>query len=158
MGLDLQGNTCCCVVDMLARLWESEGSRELYHQMLFDPDIVVFKTLLAACRNRGDVEVAKRRAAIVNRGEVARVRRLMRRGVRKVPRQSRIEVKNRVNVFSREDEKTYKYGPDIFIGRWTLPEKRVEKLTKQAVKNVWETDRDECLKGSHGSSHVFQLR
>ncbi|KAF9616734.1 hypothetical protein IFM89_032253 [Coptis chinensis] len=89
---------------------------------------VVSKNLLAACRNRGDVEVAKRAADSVwkldpsdsashvllgnilastgNWGEVARVRRLMRsRGVRKVPGQSWIEVKNRVNVFSVEDRK-----------------------------------------------------
>ncbi|KAF9595876.1 hypothetical protein IFM89_005362 [Coptis chinensis] len=119
---------CCCVVDMLARAGRLKEAENFISQMLFDPDIVVFKTLLAACRNRGDVEVAKRAADSVwkldpsdsashvllgnilastgNWGEVARVRRLMRsRGVRKVPGQSWIEVKNRVNVFSVEDRK-----------------------------------------------------
>ncbi|KAF9608338.1 hypothetical protein IFM89_009273 [Coptis chinensis] len=95
-----------------------EEAENFISQMLFDPDIVVFKTLLAACRNYGDVEVAKRAADSVwkldpsdsashvllgnilastgNWGEVARVRRLMRSrgGVRKVPGQSWIEVSN----------------------------------------------------------------
>ncbi|RVW39727.1 Pentatricopeptide repeat-containing protein, mitochondrial [Vitis vinifera] len=117
---------CSCMVDLLARagcLNEAEG---FIHQMAFDPDIVVWKTLLAACKTHGNVDVGKRAAENIlkidpsnsaahvllcniyaskgNWEDVARLRSLMKqRGVRKVPGQSWIEVKDRIHVFFVED-------------------------------------------------------
>ena len=117
---------CSCMVDLLARagcLNEAEG---FIHKMAFDPDIVVWKTLLAACKTHGNVDVGKRAAENIlkidpsnsaahvllcniyaskgNWEEFARLRSLMKqRGVRKVPGQSSVEVKNRIHVFFVED-------------------------------------------------------
>lgn len=111
-----------CMVDLLGRagcLNEAEG---FIHHMAFDPDIVVWKTLLAACKTHGNIDVGKRAAENIlkidpsnsaahvllcnlyaskgNWEEFSRLRSLMKqRGVRKVPGQSWIEVKNRTHVF-----------------------------------------------------------
>ena len=94
--------------------------------MPFDPDIVVWKTLLAACKVHGNLEVGKRAAekvlktdpsnsaALVMLGnrhassghwnDLARLASSMRQmDVTKVPGQSWIEIKDRVHVFLAED-------------------------------------------------------
>ncbi|KAF5737558.1 pentatricopeptide repeat-containing protein [Tripterygium wilfordii] len=117
---------CSCMVDLLARaglLYEAES---LINEMACDPDIVVWKTLLAACKTRGNVDIGKRAAenilkidptnssALVllcnihassgNWADVSRLRSLMKeKGVKKVPGQSWIEVKDRIHVFFAED-------------------------------------------------------
>ncbi|KAF5198481.1 Pentatricopeptide repeat-containing protein [Thalictrum thalictroides] len=117
---------CSCVVDMLARAGRLREAENFISQMSFDPDIVVWKTLLGACRTCGDVEVGKRAAEKVleldpsnssahvllcniyastgSWDDVARVRKLMRsKGVRKDLAQSWIELRKRVHEFSVED-------------------------------------------------------
>ncbi|PIA34725.1 hypothetical protein AQUCO_03700179v1 [Aquilegia coerulea] len=117
---------CSCVVDILARAGRLREAENFISQMTFDPDIVVWKTLLAACRTRGDVDVGKRAAEKVleldpsnssahvllcniyastgSWDDVARVRKSMRSsGVRKDLAQSWIELRDRVHVFSVED-------------------------------------------------------
>ncbi|XAR69052.1 hypothetical protein NMG60_11000508 [Bertholletia excelsa] len=115
-----------CVVDLLARAGRINEAEAFINQMSFDPDIVMWKTLLAACRNHNNIEVAKRAAeSILNVDpsnsaahillcsiyaaggswkDVARVRSLMKqRNVKKVPGQSWIEVKDSIHVFLAED-------------------------------------------------------
>lgn len=115
-----------CVVDLLARagyLYEAEG---LTNNGEFDPDIVAWKTLLAASKMHGNVDIGKRAAENIlkidptnsaahvllcniyassgNWGDVARLRSLMKqRGVRKVPGQSCIEVKDKIHTFFAKD-------------------------------------------------------
>ncbi|KAM1409046.1 hypothetical protein ACFX2I_009487 [Malus domestica] len=117
---------CSCMVDLLARSGCLHEAEAFITQMAFEPDVLVWMTLLAACRTRGNVEIGKRAAenilkldpshsaALVllcnihassgNWDDVARLRNLMReRDVRKVPGQSWIEVKDRTHVFFVED-------------------------------------------------------
>lgn len=117
---------CSCMVDLLARAgWLNEAG-SFIHQMAFDPDIVVWKTLLAACKTHGNVDVGERAAENIlkidpynssahvllcniyaskgNWEDVARLRSLMKqRGITKVPGQSRIEVKDGIHIFCVED-------------------------------------------------------
>nr|XP_004246925.1 pentatricopeptide repeat-containing protein At3g53360, mitochondrial [Solanum lycopersicum]XP_010326034.1 pentatricopeptide repeat-containing protein At3g53360, mitochondrial [Solanum lycopersicum] len=117
---------CCCVVDMLARAGCIEEAEAFINQMEIDPDIVVWKTLLAACKTRNNLDVGKRAAEKIleidpsnsaahvllcnifastgSWKDVASLRGQMRqKGVKKVPGQSWIEVKDRIHVFLAED-------------------------------------------------------
>lgn len=117
---------CSCMVDLLARAGFLHEAEDFIQQMDFDPDIVVWKTLLAACKTHGNVVIAKRAADNVIKidpfnsaahvllcsiyassgrwGDVARSRNFMKeRGVMKVPGQSWIEVKGNFHVFLAED-------------------------------------------------------
>ncbi|XP_016482531.1 pentatricopeptide repeat-containing protein At3g53360, mitochondrial-like [Nicotiana tabacum] len=117
---------CCCVVDMLARAGCIEEAEAFINQMELDPDIVMWKTLLAACKTRNNLDVGKRAAEKIleidpsnsaahvllcnifastgSWKDVASLRGLMRqKGVKKVPGQSWIEVKDRIHVFLAED-------------------------------------------------------
>ncbi|CAN4121638.1 unnamed protein product [Withania somnifera] len=117
---------CCCVVDMLARAGCIEEAEAFINQMELYPDIVVWKTLLAACKTRNNLDVGKRAAEKIleldpsnstahvllcnifastgNWKDAALLRGQMRqKGVKKVPGQSWIEVKDRIHVFLAED-------------------------------------------------------
>ncbi|KAL7248167.1 hypothetical protein ACSBR2_002975 [Camellia fascicularis] len=117
---------CSCVVDLLARAGRINEAEDFINQLPFDPDIVMWKTLLAACKNHNNVEVGKRAAENILKidpfnsaahvllcniyasdsswEDVARVRSLMKqRNVKKVPGQSWIEVKDNIHVFLAED-------------------------------------------------------
>ncbi|KAL3536304.1 hypothetical protein ACH5RR_004765 [Cinchona calisaya] len=117
---------CSCVVDLLARSGCINEAEAFINQMAFDPDIVVWKTLLAACKTHKNVEVGKRAAENILRidpfnstahvllssiyastgswKDFATLRNLMKqKGVKKVPGQSWIEVRDKVHVFSAED-------------------------------------------------------
>ncbi|KAK9289594.1 hypothetical protein L1049_007750 [Liquidambar formosana] len=117
---------CSCVVDLLARAGCLNAAEGFINKMAFDPDIVVWKTLLAACKTHGNVEVGKRAAENILKidpsssaahvllcniyastgswEQVARLRGLMKqRGIKKVPGQSWIEFKDRIHVFVAED-------------------------------------------------------
>ncbi|XP_021806780.1 pentatricopeptide repeat-containing protein At3g53360, mitochondrial [Prunus avium] len=125
-GIVLTREHCSCMVDLLARAGCLHEAEAFIKQMEFEPDILVWKTLLAACKTRGNVEIGKRAAENILKVdpsnsaalvllcnihassgswvEVARLRNLMReRDVRKVPGQSWIEVKDRTHVFLVED-------------------------------------------------------
>ncbi|KAK6124630.1 hypothetical protein DH2020_041618 [Rehmannia glutinosa] len=116
------------LVDEGMQLFKSmEHEHEAFiDQMVIEPDIVMWKTLLAACKNRGNVEVGKRVAENILKidpsnsaahvllcgiyasagdwEDVAALRTLMReKGVKKVPGTSWIEVKDKIHVFSAED-------------------------------------------------------
>ncbi|XP_027071444.1 pentatricopeptide repeat-containing protein At3g53360, mitochondrial [Coffea eugenioides] len=117
---------CSCVVDLLARAGCINEAEAFINQMAFDPDIVVWKTLLAACRTHKNIEIGKRAAENILKidpynstahvllssiyastgywKDFAALRNLMKqKGVRKVPGQSWIEVKDKIHVFSAED-------------------------------------------------------
>ncbi|KAL5807252.1 hypothetical protein ACOSQ4_029985 [Xanthoceras sorbifolium] len=117
---------CSCVVDLLGRAGHLHEAEAFINQMALDPDIVVWKSLLAACKTHGNLDVGKRAAEnILNIdptnsaahvllcniyasskrwADVARLRGSMKeRGVRKIPGQSWIEVKKKINVFFAED-------------------------------------------------------
>ncbi|CAL5387957.1 unnamed protein product [Camellia sinensis] len=117
---------CSCVVNLLAHAGRINEAEDFINQLPFDPDIVMWKTLLAACKNHNNVEVGKCAAENILKidpfnsaahvllcniyasdcswEDVARVRSLMKqRNVKKVPGQSWIEVKDKIHVFLAED-------------------------------------------------------
>ncbi|KAG4393846.1 hypothetical protein AAZX31_03G159500 [Glycine max] len=125
-----------CMVDLLARagcLYEAEN---FIKKMGFNPDITMWKTLLASCKTHGNVDIAERaaenilkldpsnsaalvllsniHASVGNWKEVARLRNLMKQmGVQKVPGQSWIAVKDQIHVFFSEDNSHQQRG-DIY--------------------------------------------
>ncbi|KAL9155113.1 hypothetical protein ABFS82_10G160900 [Erythranthe guttata] len=113
-----------CVVDLLARAGRIEEAKAF---------IVMWKTLLAACRNGGNLEVGNPAAENILRidpfnltahvllcgiyasagewSDVAALRSSMReKGVWKVPGRSWIEIEDRIHVFSAEDGLQFERG------------------------------------------------
>jgi pentatricopeptide repeat protein len=117
---------CSCVIDLLARAGRLSDAAEFVDQMPFEPDIVMWKMLLAASKTHNDVEMGKRaaegilnidpshsaayvllcniHAASGNWNEFARLKKAMRSsGVHKYPGKSWIKLKGEVKVFIVED-------------------------------------------------------
>lgn len=115
-----------CMVDLLARAGCLTEAETFIKETGFDPDITTWKTLLAACRTQGNIDIAKRTAESIlnldplnsaalvllcnihasagNWEDVAKLRNLMKQmGVQKIPGQSWIEDKDKVHVFFAED-------------------------------------------------------
>lgn len=115
-----------CMVDLLGRAGCLREAKDFVQKLVHDPGVVVWKTLLAACKTYKDAEIGKwvaesilrldpsNSAALVllcrihassgNWEEVARLRGSMKeQGIRKVPGQSWIEVKKRMHAFLAQD-------------------------------------------------------
>ncbi|KAK2408134.1 putative pentatricopeptide repeat-containing protein [Trifolium repens] len=125
-GIPLRMEHYACAVDLFGRAGHLEEAKALIETMPFEPDAMVLRTLLGACRSCGDIELASHVAKkllelepedhstyvllsdLYGRlkmwDEKASITRLMReRGVKKVPGWSWIEVKNKVHAFHAED-------------------------------------------------------
>nr|XP_010925117.1 putative pentatricopeptide repeat-containing protein At3g25970 [Elaeis guineensis] len=125
-GIPLRMEHYACGVDLFGRNGQLDEAKKLIESMPFEPDAMVWMTLLGACRIHGDMElasyVAKRLMALDPRehstyvllsnmfsgfgmwDDRATIQRVMRsRGLTKVPGWSWIEVKNRVHSFNAED-------------------------------------------------------
>lgn len=117
---------CSCVIDLLARSGHINEAEGFINQMVFDPDVVMWKTLLAACKIHNNVEVGERAAENIlkidpsnssayvllssiyaskgMKNDFAALRILMKqKGVNKVPGQSWIEIKHKIHMFSAGD-------------------------------------------------------
>ncbi|KAK6930421.1 E motif [Dillenia turbinata] len=117
---------CSCVVDLLARSGCLNEAEEFIRKMAFDPDILVWKTLLAACKTHGNMDIGERSAENILKidpsnsaahvllcniyassgrwQDFARLRSMMKEtGVQKVPGRSWIEVKDKIHIFFAED-------------------------------------------------------
>ncbi|EPS62732.1 hypothetical protein M569_12054 [Genlisea aurea] len=115
-----------CMVDLLSRAGRINEAEAFIDRMGVKADVVTWKTLLSACKTRGNVEVGRLAAEkIVNMDpldsgahvllfnlyassgkwrEAAGVRSRMRKvGVKKNPGQSWIQIKDRVHAFCMED-------------------------------------------------------
>ncbi|XP_071911711.1 putative pentatricopeptide repeat-containing protein At3g25970 [Coffea arabica] len=115
-----------CAIDLLGRAGRIEEAKELVKEMPFQPDAMVWKTLLGACRKCGDIEMATEVASHLLElepeehctyvllsdmyghfekwDEIATVKKLMReRRVKKVPGWSWMEINNEVHSFNAED-------------------------------------------------------
>ncbi|CAH9099074.1 unnamed protein product [Cuscuta epithymum] len=117
---------CSCVVDMFSRAGCINEAEAFINQTPFESDVVMWKTLLAACRTRNNLDVGKRAAENVlkidpsnsaahvllcniyasagNWKDFAMVKGLMRQdGIKKSPGRSWIEGKDGIHVFLAQD-------------------------------------------------------
>eukprot|EP01018_Ginkgo_biloba_P016130 Gb_14867 [translate_table: standard] len=115
-----------CMVDVLGRAGHLDDAEDFINKMPFEPNALIWRTLLGACRIHGNMQLGKHVAErllelepqdsatyvllsnIYAAGgrwdDAARVRRMMEeRGVKKEPGYSWIEVKNRVHTFLVKD-------------------------------------------------------
>jgi pentatricopeptide repeat protein len=125
-GVPLRMEHYACGVDMYGRAGKLDKAKELIDSMPFEPDAMVWMTLLGACRIHGNMELASEVASHLLVAEPrqhstyillssmysglemwsdrAIVQRAMKnRGLSKVPGWSWIEVKNEVHSFNAED-------------------------------------------------------
>lgn len=125
-GIPLRMEHYACGVDLYGRAGQLEKAKELIDSMPFEPDAMVWMTLLGACRIHGNMELASEVASHLLVSEPkqhstyillssmysglgmwsdrAIVQREMKnRGLSKVPGWSWIEVKNEVHSFNAED-------------------------------------------------------
>ncbi|KAJ6991648.1 pentatricopeptide repeat-containing protein [Populus alba x Populus x berolinensis] len=125
-----------CAVDLFGRAGYLEEAKALIDSMPFQPNAMVLKTLLGACRACGNIELAAQVASqllevepeehctyvilsnmyghLKRWDDKASVTRLMReRKVKKVPGWSWIEVKNKVHAFKAED-RSHPYSEDVY--------------------------------------------
>ncbi|PON73175.1 Tetratricopeptide-like helical domain containing protein [Parasponia andersonii] len=126
-----------CAVDLYGRAGRLDEAKYLVESMPFEPDAMLWKTLLGACRACGNIELASQVAShlleveptehctyvllsdmygyLRRWDERASVKRLMReRGVKKVPGWSWIEIKNEVHAFKAED-RLHPYSDEIYF-------------------------------------------
>lgn len=115
-----------CMIDLLGRSGKLAEAEELLNQMEFEPDAAIWKSILAACKLYGNLELAEKAAKSVlelepanavpyimlsnmyssaNKWEeVAKIRSLMKsRGISKEPGCSWIETNSKVHTFMSED-------------------------------------------------------
>ncbi|KAL1533978.1 pentatricopeptide repeat-containing protein, mitochondrial [Salvia divinorum] len=115
-----------CVVDLLARAGRIHDAEAVIDQLGFKPDVVIWKIVLAACKNCGNVEVGRRvaekilrvdssnsaahvllcniHASAGNWKDVACLRASMReKGIKKLRGQSWIKVKDQIHIFTAKD-------------------------------------------------------
>ncbi|MQM16910.1 hypothetical protein Taro_049872 [Colocasia esculenta] len=116
-----------CMVDLFARAGQLREAEAFINKMPFQPDVVVWKTLLASCRAQGNLEIGQRAAEGILRldpfnsaahvllcniyasagrwHEFAELRKSMKtNGITKVPGKSWIKVNGHVRVFTVEDK------------------------------------------------------
>ncbi|KAG0448144.1 hypothetical protein HPP92_027976 [Vanilla planifolia] len=127
---------CSCIVDLLSRAGRLNEAESFIHNIPIEPDLIMWKTLLAACRVQNNVDIGKRAAISVLHidpfdssayvllcsiyassgcwDDFARLRKFMKSfGVKKSPGKSWILVKGEVSVFSVED-RSHKQLEDIY--------------------------------------------
>ncbi|KAL6011753.1 hypothetical protein ACLOJK_002218 [Asimina triloba] len=116
-----------CMIDMLGRIGRLDEAEKLMAQMPFEPDSVMWSSILNSCRIHGNQELGQQAAdclfkmelkdaapyvimsniyAAAGRWEdVSKVKKSMRdRGVRKEPAYSWVEMKEKIHTFSANDD------------------------------------------------------
>ncbi|GJN18765.1 hypothetical protein PR202_gb05962 [Eleusine coracana subsp. coracana] len=147
-----------CMIDLYSRSGRLKEAEEFIKKMPVPPDAIGWGTLLSACRLRGDMEIGKwaaenlleidpqnpasyvllcsMHAAKGQWSEVAQLRRGMRdRQVKKEPGCSWIKYKNRVHIFSADDQ-SHPFSKGIYEKLEWLNKKMVEQGYKPDVSSV----------------------
>uniref|UniRef100_A0A1D1ZF14 Pentatricopeptide repeat-containing protein At4g13650 n=1 Tax=Anthurium amnicola TaxID=1678845 RepID=A0A1D1ZF14_9ARAE len=148
-----------CVVDILGRAGQLDRARGFIEEMPIDPDAMVWRTLLSACRVRKNIEIGEFAArhllqlephdsatyvllsniyAVTRRWDCRdRMRQMMKdRGVRKEPGRSWIEVKNSLHAFFVGD-RLHPLSNDIY--------KFLDDLNEKATEVGYKQDRESFL-------------
>ncbi|KFK28546.1 hypothetical protein AALP_AA7G010600 [Arabis alpina] len=162
-----------CIVDMLARTGNLLKAYRFIENMPIQPDATIWGALLCGCRIHHDVKLAEKVAEKVfelepeNTGyyvlmaniyaeaekweEVRKLRaRIGRRGLRKNPGCSWIEIKGRVNIFVAGDSsnpETEKIEAFLRGVRARMREEGLSPQTKYALIDAKEMEKEEALCG-----------
>lgn len=162
-----------CIVDMLARTGNLSKAYRFIENMPIPPDATIWGALLCGCRIHHDVKLAEKVAEKVfelepeNTGyyvlmaniyaeaekweEVRKLReRIGRRGLRKNPGCSWIEIKGKVNIFVAGDSsnpETEKIETFLRGVRARMREEGYSPLTKYALIDAKEMEKEEALCG-----------
>jgi len=167
-----------CMIDLYSRSGRLREAEEFIKQMPMRPDAIGWGTLLSACRLRGDMEIGKwaaenlleidplnpasyvllcsMHAAKGQWNEVAHLRRGMRdRQVKKEPGCSWIKYKNKVHIFSADDQ-SHPFSKGIYEKLAWLNSKMVEEGYKPDVSSVLHdvADADKVHMLSHHSEKL----
>ncbi|CAO2197994.1 unnamed protein product [Urochloa humidicola] len=167
-----------CMIDLYSRSGRLREAEEFIKQMPVRPDAIGWGTLLSACRLRGDMEIGKwaaenlleidphnpasyvllcsMHAAKGEWNEVAQLRRGMRdRQVKKEPGCSWIKYKNKVHIFSADDQ-SHPFSKGIYEKLEWLNSKMVEEGYKPDVSSVLHdvADADKVHMVSHHSEKL----
>ncbi|XP_010504096.1 PREDICTED: pentatricopeptide repeat-containing protein At3g53360, mitochondrial [Camelina sativa] len=149
-GISPTKEHCSCIIDLLARAGHLNEAEKFIDEMKLEPDVVVWKTLLSACKTQGNMDMAKKAAENIlkidpfnstahvmlcsmhassgNWEDAALLRSSMKKqDVKKIPGQSWIEVKDKIHIFLAEDVHHPKRD-DIYT----------------VLHNVWLQVLDEC--------------
>eukprot|EP01018_Ginkgo_biloba_P028587 Gb_09704 [translate_table: standard] len=136
-GIIPQMEHYACMVDILCRAGRLGEAEEFINKMPFEPGILVWRTLLAACRVNGNMDLGKRAtecilalepqdaaayvllsniyAAAGRWDDVVNERKMMKyRGVKKQPGRSWIEVKNKIHAFVARD-RSHTQTEEIYV-------------------------------------------
>lgn len=161
------------MVDMLCRSGRFEETEKLMVRMPFEPDEIMWSSILNSCRIHKNQELAKRTAeqlfnmkvlrdagpfvsmsniyaAAGEWDNVGKVMKAMRdRGVRKVPAYSWVEIKHKTHVFSAND----KSHPQI-----TEIMRKLDELEEQMEKEGYKPDSSCALRNADEEVKVESLK
>jgi pentatricopeptide repeat protein len=167
-----------CMIDLYSRSGRLKEAEEFIKQMPMHPDAIGWGTLLSACRLRGDMEIGQWAAENLleidpqnpasyvllcsmhatkgNWNQVAQLRRGMRdRQVKKEPGCSWIKYKNKVHIFSADDQ-SHPFSKGIYEKLEWLNSKMLEEGYKPDVSSVLHdvADTDKVHMVSHHSEKL----
>ncbi|GLT27156.1 hypothetical protein SLA2020_021800 [Shorea laevis] len=144
-----------CMVDLLCRAGRFDEAEKLMAEMPFDPDEIMWSSVLNSCRIHKNQDLAKKAAEHLFKMEVLRdasayvsmsniyaaagqwesvgkVKKAMKeRGIRKVPAFSWVEIKHKVHVFQVNDQKHPQMKKIM---------KKIDMLSKKMEKEGYKPD------------------
>ncbi|KAM0983721.1 hypothetical protein ACFX2C_011229 [Malus domestica] len=148
-----------CIIDLLSRAGRLEEAKSFINKMPFRPDAIGWATLLSSCRLHHNMEIGKWAAESLLElepqnaasyillssiyaakgewDEVAKLRRGMReKGARKEPGCSWIKYKNRVHIFSADDQSS-PFSDQIYA--------KLEELNRKMIEEGYAPDMSSVL-------------
>ncbi|XP_068333926.1 putative pentatricopeptide repeat-containing protein At1g68930 [Pyrus communis] len=160
-----------CIIDLLSRAGRLEQAKSFINKMPIRPDAIGWATLLSSCRLHRNVEIGKWAAESLLElepqnaasyillssiyaakgewDEVAKLRRGMRdMGARKEPGCSWIKYKNRVHIFSADDQSS-PFSDQIYA--------KLEELNRKMIEEGYEPDMSSVLHDVEESEKMKML-
>lgn len=160
-----------CMIDLFSRAGRLEEAKKFINKMPFSPDAIGWSTLLSSCRFHGNMEIGKWAADSLMELEpqnaasyillssiyaskrkwddVSQLRRAMReKGARKEPGCSWIKYKNKVHIFSADDQSN-PYSDQIYV--------ELEKLNCKMIEEGYVPDKSYVLHDVADSVKVKML-